>query len=62
VIDRYTIKAAPATNHKEIPKKFEEMKDFSPGWPTTRLGLYPKPATQYAAADDLTRVLMGGLT
>src|SRR5207249_10875337 len=29
-------------------------------WPSTLLGLYPKPATQYAAADDLTRYLVGG--
>jgi hypothetical protein len=48
--------------HEEIPKKFEEMKDFSPGWPSTRLGLYLKRAAQYAAADDLNRDLMGGPT
>ena len=48
--------------HKEILKKFEVMKEFSPGRAATRLGLYPKPATQYAAADDLTRDLMGGPT
>jgi hypothetical protein len=29
MIDRYTIKAAPAISHKEILKKLEETKDFS---------------------------------
>jgi hypothetical protein len=30
MIERYTIKAAPAVSHKEILKKLEEAKDFSP--------------------------------
>lgn len=33
-----------------------------PRWPSTPLGLYLKPATQYAAADDLNRDLVGGPT
>jgi hypothetical protein len=30
MIDRYTIKAASAVSHKEILKKLQETKDFSP--------------------------------
>jgi hypothetical protein len=30
MIERYTIKAAPAVSHKEILKKLEESKDFIP--------------------------------
>jgi hypothetical protein len=30
MIERYTIKAAPAVPHKEILKKLQETKDFSP--------------------------------
>jgi hypothetical protein len=30
MIERYTIKAAPAVSHKEILKKLQETKDFSP--------------------------------
>lgn len=30
MIERYTIKVAPAVSHKEILKKLEESKDFSP--------------------------------
>jgi hypothetical protein len=30
MIERYSIKAAPAVSHKEILKKLQETKDFSP--------------------------------
>jgi hypothetical protein len=30
MIERYTIKAAPAVSHKDILKMLEETKDFSP--------------------------------
>jgi hypothetical protein len=30
MIERYTIKAAPAVPHSEVLKKLDEMKDFDP--------------------------------
>jgi hypothetical protein len=55
MIERYTIKTAPAVNHKDIMKRLDEMKEFDPA-EMKKLQHLKVKVDVICEADDLKRI------